>query len=265
VSANFNKFEEQIFLGTVLIENRSDNEMGTGFLIGKPVGGNYKVLLFSNKHVFWGKKDKDKLNIEKQIHLTFHTKESDETYTLEKHYSFDGKITRDAKYGYYDHPDPAVDVACANISGLNNRGIKLHISVLKTEDFLNFERGQLRAGMKILFVGYPTGYFDKKNLLPIMRSGIIASIPSVDFNGERQILVDAQVFPGSSGSPVFTSLDGKYKLIGMLSDGIQKILDFTEIQKIDKSDEVKKIIPVEWMGLGLLFTSETIKDVYDLA
>jgi hypothetical protein len=54
---NFDKFEEQIFFNTVLIENLSDGEFGTGFLLQKDLGnGKTKHLLFSNKHVFWGKK-----------------------------------------------------------------------------------------------------------------------------------------------------------------------------------------------------------------
>jgi hypothetical protein len=45
----FDKFEEQCFLNTVLIENLSAGELGTGFLVRKDVGdGTSKVLVFSN-------------------------------------------------------------------------------------------------------------------------------------------------------------------------------------------------------------------------
>lgn len=265
----FDKFEEQIFLNTVLVENITDNESGTGFVITKPIQvdgkDRYKILLFSNKHVFWGKKDKDAVGVSKKIRLTFHKKEADGNYKLGQTHSFEGIINRKSEDGYFDHPNPAVDVACANISNLTEGKVRLNLPALSIKDFLGFERSELIAGMKILFIGYPSGFYDKKNFLPVMRSGTIASIPAVDFNGEPRILLDAQVFPGSSGSPVFASLNGRYKLLGIISDAIFRGLNFFEIDKTTERETEKVKIPTEFMGLGLLFTSETIKEVFDLA
>ena len=39
--------------------------------------------------------------------------------------------------------------------------------------------------------------------LPLVRSGIAATHPAVDYRGRRQGVVDMACFPGSSGSPVF--------------------------------------------------------------
>lgn len=262
---NFDKFEEQIFLNTVLIENLTDNEFGTGFLVLKPSGeGKQKILLFSNKHVFWGKKDKDTQGIEKSIRVTLHKRNDDDTYTLGNTQTFPGKLGRNMP-GYFEHPNPAIDIACANISDLANKGIKLNINGLDIEEFTSSKRDQLHAGMNVVFIGYPSGFYDKKNFLPVMRSGTIASIPSVDFDGEPRILLDAQIFPGSSGSPVFASVAGKYNLIGIVSDGVHKNLDFVEIEKTTESSKEKVSIPREWVGLGMLFTSEMVKEVYDLA
>lgn len=55
----------------------------------------------------------------------------------------------------------------------------------------------------IIMVGYPNGIWDKKNNFPIIRRGITATHPAVDYNGKKEFLVDAACFPGSSGSPVF--------------------------------------------------------------
>jgi V8-like Glu-specific endopeptidase len=263
----FDKFEEQAFLNTVLIENLTDNETGTGFLISKPMGEKQKILLFSNKHVFWGKKDKDKKDIEKTIRLTLHKLDEDGSYKLGGVHAFMGKIKRSPENGYYEHPDESVDVACVNISHLNNQGIKLNLHYLIIEDFCRFKREELFAGMKILFVGYPSGFYDKANFLPVMRSGTIASIPVVDFDGKPNILLDAQVFPGSSGSPVFASIKGQYQLLGIISSGVRKGLDFIEIDNSSESTENQKKanVPVEWLGLGLLFTNDTIIEIYNLA
>jgi V8-like Glu-specific endopeptidase len=261
----FDKFEKQVFLSTVLIENLTDGEMGTGFVVFKPVDEiNKKFLLFSNKHVFWGKKDKDKMDVQKDVRLTFHKKGEGGVYEPGNVHQVVGKLTRSADVGYYDHPDSEVDVACANISKFGDENLRLHIAGVG-EDFFEYDVDDLHAGMRVSFVGYPSGFFDKKNWLPVMRSGTISSIPSIPFNGKPQILLDAQVFPGSSGSPVFVSLKGKYKLIGLISDGINKGLDFAEVEKT--GEEVKETvkIPKEWIGLGLLFTLEAMKEVYDLA
>lgn len=261
----FDKFEEQIFLNTVLIENLTDNESGTGFVISKPAEeGKQKLLLFSNKHVFWGKKDKDAKDIKKTIRLTFHKIKEDDTYELGQVHSFVVEIDRTEGKVYFDHTNPKVDVGCINISSLNNRGIKLNIPALDINEFAKFDRSELIAGMKILFVGYPSAFYDKKNSLPVMRSGTIASIPSVDFNGEPCILLDAQVFPGSSGSPVFAIVKDKYQLLGIISSGVCKGLDFVEIEKSSDEKNTKTSVPVEWLGLGLLFINETIKEIYDL-
>jgi hypothetical protein len=53
------------------------------------------------------------------------------------------------------------------------------------------------------FIGYPNGIYDEHNLLPIVRRGITATPPAADYEGKRQVLIDASVFPGSSGSPIF--------------------------------------------------------------
>ena len=261
----FLKFEEQIFLSTTLIENLTDGEMGTGFFIIKPVSEKKnKILLFSNKHVFWGKKDQNNLNAEKNIRLTFHKKDTDGNFKLGETHSITGFLKRKGG-GYFDHHNENVDVACANISNLANKGLNLNIMGLHINDFSDFVRSDIFAGTKVLFVGYPTGYYDKKHFLPIMRSGTIASIPSVNFEGKQQILLDAQVFPGSSGSPVFISLQNKYKLLGIVSDAVRKKLDFIELEATNHANIEKVSIPVEWIGLGLLFSIETIKEVYDLA
>ena len=264
----FSKFEEQVFLTTVLIQNLTDGEFGTGFLITKPIDPSdpkkKKILLFSNKHVFWGKADMKNPEAKKKLSLTLHRRETDGSYKPGSVHTFIFETDR-KQAGYFDHPEENVDVACANISDVGNKNIPLNIIALDVDNFIDFDKNVLTASTKILFVGYPTGFYDRKHWLPVMRLGSIASIPSINFNGERQILVDAQVFPGSSGSPVFVSVNGRYKLLGIISNGVQKRLDFAEVKKSTNDQEQKNQIPTEWMGLGLLFTNETIKEGYNLA
>ena len=138
------------------------------------------------------------------------------------------------------------------------------------EKFIDFDFEKIYAGQKILFVGYPKGFFDTKNFLPVVRSGSIASIPSIDFEGRKQLLIDAQVFPGSSGSPVFTIIGGEYKLLGIISEVPIRPLDFLDVpvekstNANEKSEKNEVSIPIQFIGLGMLFKSGTIKEVFDL-
>ena len=54
----------------------------------------------------------------------------------------------------------------------------------------------------ILIVGYPNGLWDATNNLPIFRRGVLATDYRYGWNGRDEFLIDAAVFPGSSGSPV---------------------------------------------------------------
>jgi hypothetical protein len=69
---------------------------------------------------------------------------------------------------------------------------------------------QLAAVEEILFVGYPSGILDPKNYIPIVRKGITATPVWNDFDGDPVFLIDAGVYPGSSGSPVLIVNTGSY-------------------------------------------------------
>ena len=62
----------------------------------------------------------------------------------------------------------------------------------------------------ITFIGYPSGLYDEKNKMSIIRQGITATPIWNNFKGEDVFLIDAGVFPGSSGSPVFIFNQGTY-------------------------------------------------------
>jgi hypothetical protein len=80
----------------------------------------------------------------------------------------------------------------------------------------------LSLGQDVFFIGYPENRFDVTHNLPLLRKGCIASAPNVDFNGKRQFLIHAQVFQGSSGSPVFALTGGEFKIAGVISQTMIK-------------------------------------------
>jgi hypothetical protein len=121
----------------------------------------------------------------------------------------------DFSKAWIPHPDPAVDLAvilCGNqFELLINAGTPAYIisgdassipSATEAKQFLPLE--------DVLVVGYPDGISDSKNNIPVLRRGITATPIYLDFEGRREFLIDAVIFPGSSGSPVFVYNQGSW-------------------------------------------------------
>jgi hypothetical protein len=81
----------------------------------------------------------------------------------------------------------------------------------------------LGAIEEVVFIGYPSGLYDPQNFTPLVRRGITATPVWNDFQGERAFLIDAGVFPGSSGSPVFILNEGAFTTKDGLSVGNRPI------------------------------------------
>jgi hypothetical protein len=57
-------------------------------------------------------------------------------------------------------------------------------------------------GQSVSVVGYPLGWRDRTNKLPVWKTGHIASEPAIDFDGDPRFLIDITGRAGMSGSPV---------------------------------------------------------------
>ncbi len=110
--------------------------------------------------------------------------------------------------GWHGHPSEDIDITVTPISWmLDMIGKGGSVAFLKNvaTDIIPDSRyiDSLDALEDILFIGYPNGMFDKKNYTPILRVGTTATPVQLDWEGRPIFLIDASVFPGSSGSPVF--------------------------------------------------------------
>ncbi len=175
-----------------------------------------------------------------------------------------------------------MDLTLINLSPTLNKihkeGIKIFIKTIPLESIPPKEKvDDLDALENVLFIGYPNGIYDSKNLFPIIRRGITATPIYSDYEGKSLFLIDASVFPGSSGSPVFVYDKGSFKT----RDGTTHIGDRiyfcglisavffqNEEGKIEFKDIPTKLTPViiksEKIDLGVVIKSEKIKELLDL-
>ncbi len=94
---------------------------------------------------------------------------------------------------------------------MKNKGMEIFATNIPSSFIPGSEQAaDLDAVEDVMFVGYPNGIYDVKNLMPIVRRGITATPFQIDYEGKPKFLIDASVFPGSSGSLVFIANSGGY-------------------------------------------------------
>lgn len=117
------------------------------------------------------------------------------------------------------HPDSDIDVAIAPVTpwvnALKAQGRHVFFRSISPAIAMNNKSASaLDALEEVTFIGYPNGLYDQVNLLPIARRGSTATPPALDYGGKPTFLIDASVFPGSSGSPVMLAQTGSYTARG---------------------------------------------------
>jgi hypothetical protein len=141
---------------------------------------------------------------------------------------------------WLQHPNPDIDLAVMPIAPIIEEALRRNTPVFfraLTSDLIanDDDLRNLNAIEDILMIGYPSGLWDSKHNIPIIRRGITATPPANRFNGRPEFVVDCACFPGSSGSPVLLFNAGGYvdkngntmmgggriKLLGILWGGPQ--------------------------------------------
>lgn len=118
---------------------------------------------------------------------------------------------------------------------------------------------QLAAVEDVIFIGYPSGLRDTTNSNPIIRRGITATPVWDDFQSRPGFLIDAGVFPGSSGSPVFIFNQGAYATKDGLTIG-NRILFLGMIrQSMIREDFGTRT----FLGIGVVLNSSALRDFID--
>jgi V8-like Glu-specific endopeptidase len=171
---------------------------GTGFFFRLQVDQEHFLpMIITNKHVITGAKS-GKFFIHMAQVKDGKTVPSGEFFGV----NFD-----DFEGGWINHPNSDIDL-CAMLFGqlqqqIKSQNINTFIAYFNENLIWGDERlSSLNAIEEVVMIGYPIGLWDKFNNLPIIRRGITASHPAINFQGRSEGVIDIAVFPGSSGSPV---------------------------------------------------------------
>ena len=174
------------------------------------------------------------------------------------------------------HPDSDIDVCALPLGPIAASfpdDIKLSYRTIPTDMGPN-ESNINDIGLieDLLFIGYPSGIFDDEHNLPIARKGITATPPNVDYRGRPVFLIDASVFPGSSGSPVFLYNVGGWRsreglvagdrviFLGVLASVFYREADGS-IELREAPTHVEPLVRTrEMIDLGIVYKARTVEE-----
>ena len=200
---NINDISTQLLYTTVPIitlTQQGATKSGTGFIFSIQEKDNRSIpLLVTNYHVLDGA-----IGGFFELHEAKDGKPSDKTIRVQ----FDRTIINNNKLGELD----AIAIPLAGtLLDLQNKGIQIFFRTVDQNMIPNKDvENDLAALENVVFIGYPNSIYDTTNKIPVIRKGITATPIWNDFQGRKEFLIDAGVFPGSSGSPVFIFNQGAY-------------------------------------------------------
>lgn len=260
---------EELLYTTVRLEGQTLKGLtvGTGFFFQHK----HKLFLVTNKHIVEG--------VSQGKFIVFEGKKGNNDWNLDPQNRLE---VRFSEKNFVGHPDPKIDIAIADVSygidELIRKGYKPFWKNVVVENIPSKEEIQkfISPLEEIIFIGYPNGIWDSVNGLPVIRRGITATPYYIDFMDEKRFLVDASVFPGSSGSPVFIYHSGSYSdRQGNLYEGnrffflgvIAKVYHKKERGSIEVQDipTKKTSVPIstQMIDLGIVFKAETVLETIE--
>jgi len=271
---------EQLLYVTVRLETQGTDPhklgVGTSFIFGLKREKGTFLCLVTNKHVIQGAR----------IGRFFFTQRKGDGPDMGKRLNIemDSFETR-----WFGHPDPEIDITAMPLVPIieeikKKYGKEIFFKQLNQSLIPNAEQiEEFDALEDIVFVSYPSGIYDTINLLPVFRRGITATPIQIDYTGKPIFLIDASIFPGSSGSPVFVYKTSGYTdrkgafvirsgprlfLAGIVSQVVIReetgTLEFVSIP----TAKVPIIKTQQIIDLGVVFKAsaivETIEDLFSL-
>ena len=171
------------------------------------------------------------------------------------------------------HPVPTVDVVAIKMDDIQtdllqkDQNRKLIFSGQLSNNNLPTESPvKIECTSDIIVCSYPYDFYDKENKFPIIKSGIVASAWGGNFDGRPTFLIDAHLFPGSSGGLVLSKPIDMAMINGKMMTSKEKQYVFLGIYSgqyshttIDAEGKKHK----ESFGLGIVWYSFLIPQIIE--
>lgn len=264
-----NSLAKKLLFNTVRVDTELEDGSegsGTAFVIEHSHAGGSTTFIVTNRHV---------VENVRRGGLVFTQKHKGQPIIGQR---FQLNID-DFPHAWFLHPDADIDLAIVPMRPLeqaaHDQGVELYYHAIDSR--LAPDAAQLRALdalEEILFIGYPSGVWDQTNLMPILRRGTTATPMLLDFEGRKEFLIDAAVYPGSSGSPVFVYPPDTGR---PLSLGGRKFLFAGVVAAVFFREEANQLVPApvpannhgmvmgsEMIDLGLVIKAQSVIDLLDI-
>jgi hypothetical protein len=265
---------EQLFFSTVRIDMVSPSGghgSGTGFFFSHTLkSGESYLFLVTNKHVVMGMREG---------RLSF-LKKKDDLPTLGD--ALHLKIgPQEWPHLWFGHPSQDIDIAiCPAVPFIElakrEHGAELFFRHVGTTIIPNEQQlSELDAIEPVTFIGYPNGIWDTINFLPVARRGTTATPIVVDFEQTPRFLIDASVFGGSSGSPVFlidqntivkdgrVIFSSRFYFVGVIAAVFFRTQE-NEVISVPIPTQTQPIVQQqEMIDLGIVFKARTVVETIE--
>ena len=178
----------------VMVQGGRDVGTATGFFYSK----NDVLYFVTNRHVLH---DEAKGLKPDALRVRLHADAKDLTKNVDRVLP----LYRGSTAAWHVHKDYArtrVDVAVIELDAKTITGGTV-IKALNRGNFIP-ERFLVTPGEDVMVIGFPRGMSDSLHNLPLIRNALVSSAYGVPFQGSPMFLVDANLHPGMSGSPVMT-------------------------------------------------------------
>jgi S1-C subfamily serine protease len=217
---------------------------------------NETIYLVTNRHVVVDETRGLKADA---LRIRLHTNSQDLTKNVDRELP----LYQNGKQKWYVHKDyPKVPIDIAVIE-LSQEQIKDgQIKALSQKNFFP-DRLLISPGEDVMVMGFPRGLSDSKHNLPLIRNALISSAYGVNFEGLPTFLVDANLHPGMSGSPVMTKPKNVWATkqggTSMVNNPVAHLLGvFSATLSINISPTEQ-----EALGLGQVWYAELIEQIID--
>jgi V8-like Glu-specific endopeptidase len=244
--------------------------IGTGLICALP-DTNIKIpLLLTAKHVFFNKeKNWDPKSI--QIRFSWFSDKSVSDYLGVKYLLKNNSN----KHLWFSHPDENVDLAIIPLGISIEDAGKSSLLGVHIQDFA--DENEAFEGASVLIFGYPGAVGHDYWTKPLLRHGTISHVDNLNF-GKSPFLIDAMIFPGNSGGPVFIvpsgmgkngsfNISDKSSFLGIVSSTFKENVDiektYFEFESSENDTSKSHFKTFDYMGIGVIEAAGRVKELLE--